>query len=275
LASVGRLHWQWNQGTHGQNTILNLLENIPLLFRRPTVFIGRRSYVLVLSHMRSYSSVLCHILGSHPEVSGYAEMHQSYHGAVDLVRVRARVFRSLDDELDGRLVLDKVLHNDYAVSLDVVDRSNVFPIFLVRRPVETIASILEMGRSIDVGWYSDVGAATSYYEERLAELGRIAGAARRRALAIKAESVLDRTDRVLAAISAYLGLDCPLAERYRIFRHTGEVGWGDSSGAIRAGRILRPRPVERAIELGEPDLARATQAYTECLEALEASCDAV
>ena len=245
------------------------MENIPFLFRRPTVFIGRRSYVLVLGHMRSYSTVLCHILGSHPEVSGYAEMHQSYHGAVDLVRVRARVARSLDHELDGRLVLDKVLHNDYSVSVDVVDRSNVFSIFLVRRPVETIASILEMGR------YSDVAAATSYYEERLAELGRIARAARRRALAIKAESVLDRTDRVLAAISAYLGLEGPLAERYRIFRHTGEVGWGDSLGPIRAGRILRPPPAERALELGERDLARATRAYTECLEALESSCDAV
>ena len=27
-------------------------------------------FLFVISHMRSYSSLLCHILGSHPEISG-------------------------------------------------------------------------------------------------------------------------------------------------------------------------------------------------------------
>ena len=28
--------------------------------------------------MRSYWALLCHILGSHPEIAGYAEMHLAY-----------------------------------------------------------------------------------------------------------------------------------------------------------------------------------------------------
>jgi hypothetical protein len=56
--------------------IVGALTTIPALARRPGVFLGSRAYVLVLSHMRSFSSMLCHVLGSHEEIAGYAEMHQ-------------------------------------------------------------------------------------------------------------------------------------------------------------------------------------------------------
>ena len=49
------------------------------------------SYIFVLSHMRSFSSLLCHILGSHSEISGYLETHLSYIGRSDLHRLEAKV----------------------------------------------------------------------------------------------------------------------------------------------------------------------------------------
>jgi hypothetical protein len=216
--------------------------------------------------MRSYSSVLCHILGTHPEISGYAEMHQGYDRGIDLLRLRARVFRSLDEELEGQFVLDKILHNEYRVSLDVLNQPNVFPIFLVRQPSQAISSILEMGREIDVPWYSDCEAVTRYYEQRLAVLGKMGGDIP--GLAIKAESVIDRTEAVLRAIAAFLGLAEGPTEFYRIFKHTGEVGWGDSSSAIRTGRIVREVRTDVPADIEAQALARATGAYAECLQLL-------
>ena len=118
-----------------------------LLARRPGVFLSRRSYILVLGHMRSYSSVLCHILGSHPEIAGYAEMHLSYRNVLGLLRLRSGVFRPLGCVLPGRFVLDKVLRDEYAVAPSILRREDVNAIVVVRRPAESIRSVLAMGES--------------------------------------------------------------------------------------------------------------------------------
>jgi hypothetical protein len=46
---------------------------------------SRTQYLFVISHMRSRSSLLSHILGSHPQVIGYSELHQSYQRWSDLL----------------------------------------------------------------------------------------------------------------------------------------------------------------------------------------------
>jgi hypothetical protein len=250
---------------------LNLAENARLLLRRPAVFLSRRSYILVLSHMRSYSSLLCHILGSHPEIAGYAEMHQSYNGRLDLVRLRARVFRSLDGELAGRLVLDKILHNDYSVSESLINHSPVYPIFLVRNPVDSLTGIIKMGERIpNVEWYSDPYLVTTYYETRLQCLAQLAEKIDARCLFIKAEEMIDASGAALQSISNFLELEQPLKESYSIFKHTGEPGWGDDSSAILQGRIVR-NPPKDALDIEERFVSRARRAYEECCRVL-ASC---
>jgi hypothetical protein len=54
------------------------------------------TFLFVVSHLRSYSSLLCHILGNHPEISGYSEMHQSYLGATTLTGSRSGFANSLE-----------------------------------------------------------------------------------------------------------------------------------------------------------------------------------
>ena len=39
------------------------------------------SRIFLLSHMRAFTSLLGHILGSNPEINGYYEMHLSYEDA--------------------------------------------------------------------------------------------------------------------------------------------------------------------------------------------------
>ena len=69
------------------------------------------TFLFVVSHMRSYSSLLCHILGSHPEISGYSETHQSYLGRNDLDRLAKTVREHTGETALNRILLDKVLHN--------------------------------------------------------------------------------------------------------------------------------------------------------------------
>jgi hypothetical protein len=240
-----------------------------LLFaRRPGVFLGRRSYILVLGHMRSYSSLLCHILGSHPEIAGYAEMHLTYRNVLDLLRLRARVFRSLGCALSGRFVLDKVLHDEYVVAPSILRRQDVHAIVVVRRPAESIQSVLAMGKRIpSVAWYSDVDAAVDYYVRRLRSLATVRQHASH-CLFVRAEDIVEETSRALAQVTQFLGLEQGLTDEYEIFPHTGDQGWGDDSAAIRAGRVVRPAKRGDGDAPPQTTLAAAIRSYEECCAAL-------
>jgi hypothetical protein len=239
-----------------------------LVARRPRVFLGRRSYILVLGHMRSYSSLLCHILGSHPEIAGYAEMHLAYRNVLDLLRLRARVFRSLGCVLPGRFVLDKVLHDEYVVAPSILRRQDVHAIVVVRRPAESIQSVLSMGKRIpSVAWYSDVDVAVDYYVKRLRSLATVRQHASH-CLLVRAEDIVQETSRALAEVAQFLGLEQGLAEEYDIFPHTGDQGWGDDSAAIRSGRVVRPATRSDGDAPPLTALEPAIRSYEECCAAL-------
>ena len=129
------------------------------------------TFLFVVSHMRSYSSLLCHILGSHRAISGYSEAHQSYFGRNDLDRL-ARSVRDHTGEADLKpFVLDKVLHNYREIAPDVLRRADVRCLFLLRNAEETIASILDMARTMrHTGPFSDPQKVVDYYAERLARM---------------------------------------------------------------------------------------------------------
>lgn len=247
-----------------------LARNVLLLARRPDVVLRSRRYVLVLSHMRSYSSLLCHILGSHPEIDGYAEMHRSYRTKLDLLRLNAHVYRSLDGHLDGRLVLDKILHNMYSVDDTILESRRVYPIVLVRSPVPSLTSIMEMGKRIpSVSWYSDAALVTDYYERRLRFLAAMAERIDNRWLFMDGEQLVHETRASLDAIASFLALDSRLEESYSLFAHSGHQGWGDDSDAIRAGRVLRDQQPREAAEINDELLARASRAYEDCSQVFE------
>jgi hypothetical protein len=218
--------------------------------------------------MRSYSSLLCHILGSHREIDGYAEMHLAYRNRIDLLRLRARVSRSLGAPLCGRLVLDKVLHDHYSVAPSIIGRKDVYSIVLIREPADTVRSIVDLGARIpSVPWYSDAGVVVDYYAKRLRTLVDLAGQASR-LLFVRAEDVVDKSSAVLPAIERFLELSHPLSTEYATFRYTGAVGWGDDSSAIGAGRIL-PRPQTAPTRnVPKETLAPAMCAYEECCSLL-------
>ena len=235
-----------------------------------------RRYLFVLGHMRSYSSLLCHILGSHGEIDGYCETHVKYRSRLDLIRLRSRVVKFTGEPLKGRYVLEKILHN-YPFADSIVRSSQTRAIILVRRPLPTVQSIVNMGLHYsDIAWYRDLDTVARYYEERLAMLVRLADQLRGRVIYIEAESLLSRTPDVLHSIGGLLNLGEPLRSDYRRFAHTGERGFGDPSEAISAGRVSSAAHEQRtAVMVTAALTARLEMAYAACSASLRDRCEAL
>lgn len=235
-----------------------------------------RRYLFVLGHMRSYSSLLCHILGSHPQIDGYCETHIKYRTRWDLIRLRSRVVRLTGEPLRGVYVLDKVLHN-YPLARSILRSSGTLSIILLRHPIPTVQSIINMGlRYGDIAWHRDLDSVARYYEERLAALVRLAEELRGRVMFIKSEALMTQTTEVLQRIAHLLELREPLRADYRRFAHTGERGFGDPSETISLGRLDTSARVQRtAILLPAALAARLETAYSCCAASLRDRCEAL
>lgn len=239
---------------------------VGLATRNPRALVGRFKYVLILSHMRAYTSLLAHILGSHPEVSGYFELHQSYRRPLDLLRMRVRVARGLDGALRGTYVLDKILHSRHRVGARILDRENVFTIFMARRPLGTLRSCLGVPR-----FASNPDAAARYYVERLTSLAAAATVPRHR-LYLDAEALLENTEPVLESLRDYLGLRQALSPTYSTFKFTGVRGYGDRSESIMRGVIVKGSVEGPPVEVPSDALRQAEAAFSTARRTLMQNC---
>ena len=61
------------------NRTKRYLKGARVVLAHPSV-LKRRNYIFLLSHVRGYTTLLSHILGSHREISGYAETWIVSHG---------------------------------------------------------------------------------------------------------------------------------------------------------------------------------------------------
>jgi hypothetical protein len=244
--------------------------------KNPLVLSPRKEYLFILSHMRCHTSLLSHILGSHPEVTGHSEMHQGYSSSLDLLKLRCKVSIDNSNTLKGRYVLDKVLKG-YTLSQRILTASATKVIFMVRKPESSLKSIIAMGRSYaGVDWHRDPDKVLEYYVTRLSQLEEIAktraAAGASPAFFFDSERLLDRTALVLRELTQWLGLATELSPQYRIFETTGRLGWGDPSDSIKAARIVKSAGYRDEIELDAHILEQATPPFDRCRNTLLALC---
>ncbi len=234
-----------------------------------------RDYLLLLSHMRSYSSLLAHLLGASPEVDGYGETQLRYRSPLDLLRLRWDIRRSTGAPLQGRWLLDKQLHNRIHAIDRWVPAQRVRALIFIREPGPTLNSLLALAQANGGGQpLADPQRACDYYVSRLHRLREDGERLGRRAGVFDAEQLLRQPEPLLAAIAGFLGLREVPAASYRPGRRTGEDGYGDPSPRIQAGRVLAPR--QAAGDDGAPDgpplpaevLAEARAAWQRCRAAL-------
>lgn len=231
--------------------------------------VRRPQIILILGHMRSGSTLLLHLLQTHPEVAALGERNSIYADGADLAQLVIATRRAQARPLRGvRYVADQVNHNKFTPVPNLLGRRRVRALFLLRAPAPALASLLELSRR----FYRDSWTplrAVDYYCERLAELERLGAPLSPQggqAAFLSYEALTTRPQPLLADLSAFLGLAPPLRAEYVVQSYTGKRG--DPGDRIRSGRILPAVQVEPSIE---PSLlARATAAHERCCATLAA-----
>ena len=234
------------------------------------------SYLFILSHMRSFSSLLCHVLGSHPEISGYGETQQPYLGRRDLDRLANAVREQTGNATLGRYVLDKILHN-HEIASAILARPEMRWLFLLRNAEDTITSVVNMAHSLKhTGEFSDPVRVADYYVARLERMGQLGQHLGSAALYVDAERLVGDTEAVLARLTQWLGLATPLSREYRILPLTGMPGHGDPSPNIKVGRVVADAAERHRnyvqVAIPEDALSRAKAAYDACRDVLSGVC---
>jgi hypothetical protein len=225
----------------------------------------RHARIFLLSHMRALTSLAGHILGSHPEINGYYEMHISYEDASALDK-QLEVFQESDVlKKNSRYLFDKLLHNDYVLKPGQLGPANIKILISLLEPERTIKSIVNLFSRKEIeDLYASPVAAANYYIDRVQALADFSRTANHPYYYFDAELLQRAPERLLPKLSNWLELDLPLSERYQIFSHTGKARKGDSSGRIHSGKIDRT-PVDYShISIPEDVLRPAREVYREC-----------
>jgi hypothetical protein len=231
-----------------------------------------RRFLFLLSHMRSYSSLLSHVLGSSPEIDGYCETHIRYRHRTDYYRLRFAIRRHTGEPLRGHWLLDKILHNRIRSPYLRLRPEQYKVLMFVRAPADTLRSMLTMPRQPGDAPVCEQRAC-DYYVSRLQRL-RIEGEQLgRQALYFDAEAITTATGTLLGALAGWLELPSAPGERYRLFPRSGKAPYGDPSAMILRGHVTRDRHEQRLVPAISPAVLReADAAYQRCRESLQRLC---
>lgn len=152
--------------------------------------------------MRAYTSLFGHIMGSNPAICGYYEMHIGYYSWKSLIRQKLLYFENEETKSGFSYMFDKVLHNEHYISPKILDGRRIKTIFCLRRPQDTIPSILKLYQGIDPSHeFNSESFATDYYIQRLAMLESIAVALQQEFFYIDAESIQHNSAACLGNLS--------------------------------------------------------------------------
>lgn len=227
--------------------------------------------IFLLSHMRAYTSLAGHILGSHPQINGYYEMHLSYEDASALDR-QLELYRQGDAlKPNSRYLFDKLLHNDYVLKPERLGRADIKILVSLAEPAHTIRSIVHLfAQKPDPDLYASPVEAAKYYVERVRALAGFCRTSDWPYFYFDAELWQRAPERLLPRLTAWLALDSPLSERYEVFSQTGRARRGDTSERMRSGGIDRGRSDYSHIAIPQAALDEARAVYRECREEIAA-----
>jgi len=216
--------------------------------------------ILILGHMRSGSTLLLHLLMADSRIIGCGERNTAYRTALDLDKLElAARFAARAPLRRLRYTVDQINHDRFTPNLGLLTGERVRRIFLIRRPVVAIRSILDLTRDHYTPWTLE--QAIDYYARRLRTLAAMAASDPERAVGIRFEDLVGTPGPTLERLTRFLGLTRPLGEHYPVQPFTGRRG--DPSPVIGAGRIIRDAP-EPGLEVEPSRLGEAVEAYAAC-----------
>ena len=248
------------------------LAGIALLKTREHFVREPQRAVLLFAHMRSGSTLLHHLLISHPEIIGRGERNEVFAGSRDLDRLKLDVYLHRCQFFRvHRFVADQINHNRFLKSEALLNHPHVRTIFLIREPQASVASMVRV-----LGRYygTNVEQATEYYADRLKTLIRYAGQIqdRWRAFFLTYSDWVLNTEATLCGLQSFLGLSTRLTEEYRLFDFTGARG--DPSPHIMSGRVSHQRAGYQ-IDLDRKVLEQLLEVYHNCQVAMRSACSSI
>lgn len=223
------------------------------------------SRIFLLSHMRAFTSLAGHILGSHPHINGYFEMHIDYDDASTLDKQLEALRQHETIKENSRYLFDKLLHNDYALKPDQLGLIDIKILVALREPEQTIKSVVNLFAQKE--WddlYASPAEAAKYYVERVRELADFCRTVKQDFCYFDSELFQSAPGTLLPKLTQWLELASPLSERYDIFSGTGKAGKGDSSERIQTGKISETKSEYPEIHIPEEKLKKAQAVYREC-----------
>lgn len=221
--------------------------------------------IFLLSHMRACTSLAGHILGSHPQITGYYEMHLGYADAAALKK-QLDVYRAGDAiKPNSRYLFDKLLHNDYILKPEQLGVADIKILVALAEPEHTIKSIVNLfAQKPDPDWYASPVGAARYYVARVRELAGFCRTTDWPCYYFDAELLQRAPQKLLSRLTEWLELDRPLSAHYAVFSQTGKARRGDTSARLRSGAI-DPTCVDYShIVIPEDALRAVRAAYLEC-----------
>jgi len=254
--------------------IFSVSMSTPIL--RLSLFLARRALrsfgvaplpaVFIMGHMRSGSTLLLHILMTHPEIIGCGERNTPYRSSIDLdkLEIASRVARRAPFR-PVRYAIDQINHDKFTPNADLLGDERLRCIFLIREPKATIESIVNLSRTYYEPW--TVQRAVDYYSQRLQTLAEYATrlGSGNEVLGLTYNDLIADTSSALRRLESFLRLSGTLREQYMIQSFTGRRG--DPSENIHVGHIVR-LPSRPPVEIPHRELKRALQAYDACARAL-------
>ncbi len=228
--------------------------------------------IFLLSHMRAYTSLAGHILGSHPQINGYYEMHLSYESPSALNRQLELFLQGDALKPASRYLFDKLLHNDYRLRPERLGLADIRILLSLAEPKHTIKSIVHLfAQKPDPDLYASPVAAADYYVARVRALAEFCRTTEWPYHYFDAELLLRAPEQLLPRLTKWLELDSPLSERYQIFSQTGKAGRGDTSPRIHRGSVDRARSDYAHVTIPQAALSAAQEAYGACREEMIAN----
>lgn len=207
-------------------------------------------HIFLLSHMRANTSLMSHILGSHPQISGYYEMHLSYRTKSDLLK-QQDLYSSKDViKSSSQYLFDKLLHNDYELLLEELDLTKIKLLVSIRQPEQSIKSIINLFQNKETEHsYAHPEAAIKYYRDRIMSLAKFCELYKGCYYYYDADLIRSKPKECLAQLQNWLSLESPLTEQYQMFSQTGKAGAGDSSANMTKGKIIQQQTNYEALEI--------------------------
>ena len=238
---------------------MSYTQALKTVFKVPNILNGKK-HLFLLSHMRANTSLMGHLLGSHPEINGYYEMHIGYYSAKSLLRQKALYCEAHSLKPKSTYMFDKVLHNEHEVTDAMLTNSRCHFLISIRAPEYAVPSIVSLYRKAHPEHeFIEPKNAAHYYCQRLEALAAMVKRCAFDYLYLDADVIKVNPSDTLERLTSYLALSSPLTSRYEKMHNTGKAKAGDSSSSLMSGEIIQSSLPSVSLEYEQEDFFRRCQ----------------